>query len=168
MENALSLARQNLERGVVGPGDINALVKGGYMSRAEALTYEKMWASGGWKPGPRGSMVPSGEFSKSPISAGAKQNVPGSVGPGRHARDSVPAGPTSRPTAEQQQNINRIGNKSGCHTCGTSNPGTKSGNWIGDHQPPTKLNSPGSPQVYHPQCQSCSNTQGGMLRWMDR
>jgi hypothetical protein len=59
LENALSLARQNLERGVVGPGDIDALVKGGYMSRAEALTYEKMWASGGWKPGPRGSMVPS-------------------------------------------------------------------------------------------------------------
>jgi RHS repeat-associated protein len=56
-ENALELARLNLARGVPGPADIEALVKGGLMTRHEALMYDKMWSSGGWKLGPRGSMV---------------------------------------------------------------------------------------------------------------
>jgi hypothetical protein len=36
--------------------------------------------------------------------------------------------------------------------------------WIGDHQPPTAINPPGNPQIYLPQCQGCSNTQGGLVR----
>lgn len=96
----------------------------------------------------------------------ASRNVPSNVGPGPNARESVPAGPTPRPTAEQQERINEIGNRDGCHTCGTTNPGTKSGNWIGDHQDPTKLNPEGKPQRYYPQCRNCSNEQGGRIRWL--
>jgi RHS repeat-associated protein len=90
---------------------------------------------------------------------GADSAVPSNVGPGPNAGDSVPAGPTPRPTKEQQDKINEIGNRDGCHTCGTKKPGTKSGNWIGDHQDPKKLN---------PQCQGCSNVQGGHIRWLPK
>jgi hypothetical protein len=95
-----------------------------------------------------------------------KPSIPSNVGPGPHAGDSVPAGPSARPTKEQQDKINEIGSTTGCHTCGTTDPGTKSGNFVGDHQDPTKLNDPGKPQRYLPQCLSCSNQQGGLIRWL--
>jgi hypothetical protein len=78
--------------------------------------------------------------------------------------DSIPAGPSARPTAEQQRAINEMGDAHGCHTCGAETPGTKSGNWVGDHQPSTAQNPPGNPQVYKPQCLSCSRRQGGQVR----
>lgn len=87
----------------------------------------------------------------------------GRVGPGPYAKDTIPAGPSARPNAAQQRQINEMGRANGCHTCGTKNPGTKRGNFVGDHQPPTKLNPPGGPQQYHPQCQNCSNVQGGRV-----
>src|SRR5262249_7902071 len=90
--------------------------------------------------------------------------IPSGVGPGPYAGNPIPAGPSPRPTAEQQGAINAEGEINGCHTCGTSDPGTLSGNWIGDHQPPTALNPTGNPQVYYPQCQGCSNVQGGLVR----
>ena len=90
--------------------------------------------------------------------------LPPGVGPGPFAGPSVPAGPSPRPTAGQQEAINAAGAQAGCHTCGTTDPGTQSGNWIGDHQPLTALNPAGNPQVYLPQCQGCSNTQGGLVR----
>jgi RHS repeat-associated protein len=102
------------------------------------------------------------------IFSGGKGNVPSNVGPGPYAGDWVPVGDTARPTKEEQQRINDIGNRSGCHTCGTPESGTKSSNWIGDHQDPTKLNPEGKPQRYYPQCQNCSNEQGGRLRWLPR
>ena len=95
---------------------------------------------------------------------GADKPVPENVGPGTNAGDSVPAGPSARPTKEQQGQINDIGNVDGCHTCGTTDPGTKSGNWVGDHQPPTALNPQGKPQSYYPQCLGCSRVQGGRIR----
>jgi hypothetical protein len=97
-----------------------------------------------------------------------KPKVPDSVGPGPHAGDSVPAGPSATPTKDQQDKINEIGQDTGCHTCGAKDPGTKSGNFVGDHQPPTALNPPGNPQVYYPQCLSCSQTQGGLVRGLTR
>jgi len=90
--------------------------------------------------------------------------LPPGVGPGPFTGPSVPAGPSPRPTAGQQEAINAAGAQAGCHTCGTTDPGTESGNWIGDHQPPTAINPAGNPQVYLPQCQGCSNTQGGLVR----
>jgi RHS repeat-associated protein len=88
------------------------------------------------------------------------------VGPGRYARESIPAGPGSRPSPHQQSQINRLGEAHGCHTCGRKDPGTKKGDFIGDHQPPNKLNPPGGPQRYYPHCQHCSNAQGGRLSRM--
>lgn len=93
-------------------------------------------------------------------------DVPPGVGVGPYAGGSIPAGPTPRPTAEQQKGINDLGGTFGCHTCGTTDPGTKSGNWVGDHQPPSSINPPGGAQDYYPQCLGCSQTQGGRLRGM--
>ena len=98
----------------------------------------------------------------------SNNDVPENVGPGPNAGPSVPAGPSPRPTREQQGQINDAGAQGGCHTCGTSDPGTKSGNWVGDHQPPTVLNPPGGPQVYLPQCRGCSNVQGGRIRQLPK
>jgi RHS repeat-associated protein len=136
---------------------------------------------GDWLAGPslldlvKALVVPGkawGDFQNSQFGGlifnGADSNVPDNIGPGRYAGDSVPAGPTSRPTKEQQGKINEIGNRDGCHTCGTNVPGTRSGNWIGDHQDPTKLNPEGKPQRYYPQCQGCSNEQGGRIRWLPK
>ena len=78
--------------------------------------------------------------------------------------ESIPAGPSPRPTAAQQRAINEMGDVHGCHTCGTKSPGTKSGNWVGDHQPETALKASGQAQVYKPQCLQCSRRQGGLVR----
>ena len=75
----------------------------------------------------------------------------------------IPAGPSARPTAAQQSAINEMGEAHGCSTCGATTPGTKSGNWVGDHQPPTALNKDSGPQVYKPQCLQCSRQQGGQV-----
>jgi RHS repeat-associated protein len=76
----------------------------------------------------------------------------------------IPAGPSPSPTAAQQRAINQMGDAHGCSTCGATSPGTKSGNWVGDHQDPTALNPSGKPQVYRPQCLNCSRVQGGLVR----
>jgi len=78
--------------------------------------------------------------------------------------ESIPAGPSARPTAAQQRSINEMGEAHGCSTCPAKTPGTKSGNWVGDHQPSTSVNPPGNPQTYRPQCLPCSLSQGGQLR----
>jgi RHS repeat-associated protein len=77
--------------------------------------------------------------------------------------ESIPAGPGARPSPTQQGAINEMGDAHGCSTCGATSPGTKTGNWVGDHQPPTKLNPTGGPQVYKPQCLQCSRQQGGQV-----
>jgi hypothetical protein len=81
--------------------------------------------------------------------------------PGPYARESIPASGPAEATSSEQAQINRIGDTGGCHSCGTKTPGTLKGNWIGDHQPPTRLNPPLKPQRLYPHCQSCSNRQGG-------
>jgi RHS repeat-associated protein len=111
---------------------------------------------------------PNADPKYAPIYNQNSGNVPSNVGPGPNAGSSVPAGPGATPTREQQGQINDIGNSTGCHTCGATDPGTKSGDWVGDHQPPTKLNPPGNPQRYYPQCKDCSNQQGGRVRWLPR
>jgi len=83
--------------------------------------------------------------------------------PGPNAGDSIPASSTGRATASEQRQLNDIMADSGCHTCGTNNPGTSSGNAIGDHQPPTALNPAGNQQRLFPHCDSCSRTQAGQV-----
>jgi hypothetical protein len=59
--------------------------------------------------------------------------------------------------------INESGDAHGCHTCGAKTPGTKDGDWIPDHQPPSSLVAPGSPQTAYPHCLPCARRQGGVV-----
>jgi hypothetical protein len=87
------------------------------------------------------------------------------IGEGPFARESIPArGPGQRISASERREINNIGSAFGCHTCGTTEPGTKSGNFIPDHQLPSSIARPGSPQRLYPHCQFCSDAQGGHVR----
>ena len=68
-EDALQRAFSNWQKGTPGPGDLEALQRAGVITQEEATAFDKMWASGGWKLGPRGTMVPSEEsLVRSPIS----------------------------------------------------------------------------------------------------
>jgi len=79
--------------------------------------------------------------------------------PGPFAVDSIPAH-RGRPTAAEQRKVNELMEAHGCHTCGTNNPGTKSGNAIADHQPAQAL---GEPKVFLPHCNTCKARQGGQV-----
>ncbi len=84
--------------------------------------------------------------------------------PGPFAKESIPArGPERNFTKAERDQINKIGNESGCHTCGTKEAGTKSGNYIPDHQPANALNKTGGPQRLYPHCKSCSARQAGQV-----
>jgi RHS repeat-associated protein len=84
------------------------------------------------------------------------------LSPGRFAGESIPArGPSRDFTADEREQINRIGARTGCHTCGTKAPGTISGDFIPDHQPPNSMQQPGQEQRLYPHCKPCSQRQGG-------
>ena len=87
--------------------------------------------------------------------------LPRGIGAGIFAQEPIPAGPGPKPNVETQGKLNQIGI---CHQCGTRDPGTKSGNMIGDHQRPTALIGPGEQQYYYPHCLRCSNRQGGLIK----
>jgi hypothetical protein len=87
-------------------------------------------------------------------------NLKYGIGPGPNAHESVPGRRGVMPSKAESAQVKKIGDKYGCHTCGTRDPGTKSGNWIRDHQPPNALNKLPDASIF-PQCLSCSNTQGG-------
>ena len=54
------------------------------------------------------------------------------VGIGPFAEESIPArGPERNFTQEEREKLNKIGV---CHTCGATDPGTKTRNFAGDHQ----------------------------------
>jgi hypothetical protein len=81
--------------------------------------------------------------------------------PGRFATESIPArGSAQTFTASERAAVNKIGYADGCHSCGVKIPGTKSGNFVPDHQPVSALNNPPVPQGLYPQCLSCSREQG--------
>ncbi len=83
------------------------------------------------------------------------------LSPGPHAGESIPAKSASQTfTPAERTEVNRIGQETGCHTCGTTNPGTKTGNFVPDHQPPSALVPPGTKQDLYPQCLKCSREQG--------
>jgi hypothetical protein len=86
------------------------------------------------------------------------------IGPGPFAGDSISArGPGRNFTPHERMELNRIGSETGCHTCGITNPGTSSGNFVADHQLPSALNSLGRSQRLYPQCLTCSLRQGGWI-----
>jgi RHS repeat-associated protein len=89
------------------------------------------------------------------------------LGPGSYGKESIPARSGARDfTREEINTINEMGKRNGCHTCGTKDPGTMSGNFVKDHQPPTALNSNNQPQNLLPQCINCSRQQGGTVNAM--
>jgi hypothetical protein len=89
--------------------------------------------------------------------------------PGRCAVDSFLARSPERNFTPQEVEQNyENGLRYGCHTCGTFEPGTFSGNFVLDHQPPTSLNWRDLPQRIYPQCTSCSVRQGGYATQMKR
>ncbi len=91
------------------------------------------------------------------------------LSPGPFAKKSIPArGPGRNFTKAERERINRAGRKDGCHTCGTTNPGTKSGNFVPDHQPANALNTRGGSQRLFPQCNPCSRKQAGQVTQMKR
>jgi len=86
------------------------------------------------------------------------------IGPGPFAGESISArGPERTFRADEVRDNNRNGDEYGCHTCGTRDPATLSGNWVRDHQDPTALNTTGRPQRIYPQCATCSASQGGYV-----
>lgn len=86
------------------------------------------------------------------------------IGEGPFARESIPARGAGRLRESEQQQIDAIGRLFGCHTCGTTEPGTGSGRFIGDHQIPSALNVDGRSQRLFPHCLSCSLKQGGHVQ----
>ena len=81
--------------------------------------------------------------------------------PGNYAGHSIVArSPAQSFTNAERASINAIGRTTGCHTCGALFPGTKSGNFVPDHQPVTRLNFYSTPQRLFPHCISCSRDQG--------
>jgi len=79
------------------------------------------------------------------------------IGPGPFAGESLPArGPGRDFRVDERREINRIGAETGCHTCARRYPGTNSGNFVPDHQPPNARNPTGRPQRLYPQCVTCS------------
>ena len=97
--------------------------------------------------------------------ASASEGKKDTLQPGEHSGESVPArGPDRDFTPGERDKINEIGGTSGCHTCGATDAGTSSGNFIPDHQPPNALNPTGGAQELYPHCLNCSRTQGGQVR----
>jgi hypothetical protein len=86
------------------------------------------------------------------------------IGPGPFAGESIPArGPERDFTIQERTELNHIGSQTGCHTCGTTSPGTSSRNFVADHQPPSALNHLSKSQRLYPQCLTCSLRQGGWI-----
>ncbi|MER7044324.1 polymorphic toxin-type HINT domain-containing protein [Streptomyces jumonjinensis] len=85
--------------------------------------------------------------------------------PGPYAAESIPARSQSqRFTKAEKDEINRIGDWFGCHSCGASSPGRP--NWTPDHQPVSRFVRPGASQRLYPHCGPCSNRQGGLVGHM--
>lgn len=107
-------------------------------------------------------------FRASKAGANAAKNTAVQTGstlkPGPFANESVPARGSGRNfTRAERDKINEAGAKDGCHTCGTTDPGTKSGDFVPDHQPPNAMNPSGGQQQLYPHCKTCSTRQGGQV-----
>ena len=87
------------------------------------------------------------------------RGTPHTLEPGPFAKESIPGHP-GRPTAAEQKKVNDLMKEHGCHTCGTKDPKTPSGNAVADHQPPQAL---GKPERFFPHCIGCARRQGGQV-----
>ncbi len=94
-------------------------------------------------------------------SGGMAPSPASSFAPGPYAAASIEARSTSQVfTTAERTAINEIGAATGCHTCGSTLAGTRSGNFVPDHQPVSRLNTANAPQRLYPHCIKCSRQQG--------
>jgi hypothetical protein len=90
-------------------------------------------------------------------------------GAGPYERESIRAPSHGRRLNQvERDELNRIGDRWGCHTCGTTDPGQPLENWHADHQLPTAINRFfGREQRILPHCPNCSRRQGGSVtQWL--
>ncbi|SDB82265.1 DNRLRE domain-containing protein [Shouchella lonarensis] len=123
----------------------------------------KAYKSGkGWKGA---ALAAASNFGPGKLFKGAKRAF--SAGkkyfkPGKYAKRSIPARSKGRSfTKKERRVMNKIGNKYGCHHCGTKKPGYK--NWVPDHQPVNRFLKKGQKQRLYPHCKACSRKQGGYV-----
>jgi RHS repeat-associated protein len=93
------------------------------------------------------------------------------LGAGPHAREGValPGGNKNAPGV--QELTDEAGARNGCHTCGSMDPGTKSGHWITDHQGATRLIKDAPFETFQtgfPHCWPCARSQAGVVTQMNR
>ncbi|WP_308295673.1 RHS repeat-associated core domain-containing protein [Streptomyces odontomachi] len=82
---------------------------------------------------------------------------------GSYAVESIPSiSKSQRFPAWIRQQVDDLGYKYGCHTCGTLDPVGK--RWVPDHQPISSWVPDGFPQRLYPQCLECSRKQAGWAR----
>lgn len=74
-EDELQRALANWQKGIPGPGDLQALQKAGIITQEEAISFDKMQAGGGWKLGPNGSMVRVEDQPGSAVKSAADQET---------------------------------------------------------------------------------------------
>ncbi|MFG2459211.1 polymorphic toxin-type HINT domain-containing protein [Streptomyces sp. NPDC048523] len=80
---------------------------------------------------------------------------------GPYAVESIPARSKSQVfTDAEHDQIDDLGFRYGCHTCGILDPGGN-GRFVPDHQPISSWVPDGTPQRLYPQCRPCSSRQGG-------
>lgn len=139
-------------------------------ARADALARQIHERDPKWRPRPSFTETVEGEIlalqaEAREAEAYLRELAPNGQGPGPFAVESIPArGPGRNYRKHEREEINRIGKERGCHACGNKEPGTRSGNFVADHQLPNARNPKGRPQRLYPQCLTCSNRQGGWLR----
>jgi RHS repeat-associated protein len=116
-----------------------------------------------------GTSAEPGEDTAAAITSGSDRDSPdwkasNTVEVGPYAGVGQPArGPGRGFTPSERAIGNAEGRSLGCHSCGSTDPGTKSGNHVLDHQPATALREDGEDQTLYPQCLSCSYQQGGFI-----
>jgi hypothetical protein len=138
----------------------------GVQARAEGAIARVRELDPNWKPTPSAYESVDGLIRKYRADAQEAQDRASElgkmgIGPGPFAGESISArGPERDFTAAERREINRIGSETGCNTCGTLDPGTKSGNFVADHQYPSAINPAGRAQQLYPQCATCSAKQG--------
>ncbi|MFI9600665.1 ricin-type beta-trefoil lectin domain protein [Streptomyces sp. NPDC052043] len=81
--------------------------------------------------------------------------------PGPNAKEGVEVSEFGEMSAAETAQIQDIGNRLGCHSCGATTP-RASGHWTPDHQPITSLVLEGTPQMLYPHCDKCMRRQGNL------
>lgn len=127
-----------------------------------------------WRPSPQAYETVEGQISANLATAreaqGRLDQLRGyGLGVGPFAGESIVARNSGRNfTRAERAEINRIGRTTGCHTCGTKNPGTPLGNFVLDHQLPSALSRSPARQSLYPHCLQCSQIQGGWTLYLLR